>query len=170
MLRGYSLKSQANPSDGSPFDNYNFDDIKWMHWSNLVRFGQNTTNGRETIPGHECGENCLPGMKSTHINSWICFPLMSNSIRHLELCIHVKKPKVLPAALFTCEALKVLKLDVNLKAGQVPTTQPFRLPKLIKLHLRSVFIQKDNFVTSLVSSCPSLKYLDLECGGCMEIL
>ncbi|XP_074317880.1 F-box/LRR-repeat protein At3g58900-like [Silene latifolia] len=111
----------------------------------------------------ECGKHCFPDLEPTKLNSWICFPLSRCGVREIDLRIHVREPEKLPSAFFTYETLEVLKLDTNLDFELVSSMPSFRLPNLKVLQLRSVLILEDDFVGRLLSNCPLLKELDMDC-------
>uniref|UniRef100_A0A803LEF9 F-box domain-containing protein n=2 Tax=Chenopodium quinoa TaxID=63459 RepID=A0A803LEF9_CHEQI len=107
---------------------------------------------------------CLPDLKFTHLNKWISFPLTFAGLRELDLCILVKKPDKaqLAPAIFTCETLEVLKLQVNIGLDQVITMPAYRLPNLKRLLLLTSFIPDDDLLPRLVSSCPLLEDLTFQ--------
>ncbi|XP_074316202.1 F-box/LRR-repeat protein At3g59190-like isoform X1 [Silene latifolia] len=111
----------------------------------------------------DCGEHCFPYLRAIELNSWIGFPLSRGGVREIDLRIHVRKPGKMSSAAFTCETLEVLKLDTNLNFELVSTMSSFRLPNLKVLQLRSIIIPEDDFVGKLVSNCPSLQELCIDC-------
>ncbi|XP_074270145.1 F-box/LRR-repeat protein At3g59190-like [Silene latifolia] len=114
-------------------------------------------------PSRVCGSTCFPHVESTILNSWIAFPLNHSGIREIDLRIHVRNPGKLPSALFACQTLEVLKLNTNLDFELVSSMSSFSLPNLKVLQLRSILIPEDDFVSRLVSSCPSLVELYMRC-------
>ncbi|KAK9682218.1 hypothetical protein RND81_10G058800 [Saponaria officinalis] len=104
----------------------------------------------------------FPHLDPPRLNTWISFPLAHLGLRELDLCFNVSNPSAhqLPPGLFVCTSLEVFKLDSNLKldGAQIPLIS---LPKLKILHLHSLFIVEDGFITRLVSSCLSLEDLTL---------
>lgn len=106
----------------------------------------------------------LPDLKSTQLNAWISFALARCGLKELDLCLHLKDRShiQLPPEIFTCETLEVLKLDINIGLDQVFDMPSFRLPNLKRFHLYAESISKDEFLTSLVSSCPLLEELSVE--------
>ncbi|KAK9748379.1 hypothetical protein RND81_02G053200 [Saponaria officinalis] len=120
----------------------------------LHHFNQRSSN---------CGIGCFPDLESTQLNAWIGFPLSRSGVREIDLCIHVRKPEKLPSALFACEALHVLKIDTNLDFELVSGMTSFRLPNLKVLELRSILIPEDDFVNRLLSNCPVLEELCVDC-------
>ncbi|XP_074270174.1 F-box/LRR-repeat protein At3g59210-like isoform X2 [Silene latifolia] len=110
-----------------------------------------------------CGAACFPHVESTLLNAWIDFPLNRNGLQEIDLRIHVRIPGKLPSALFACQTLEVLKLDTNLDFELVSSMTSFWLPNLKVLQLCSILIPEDDFVSRLVSSCPSLEELYMNC-------
>ncbi|KAL2932404.1 hypothetical protein RDABS01_033968 [Bienertia sinuspersici] len=111
-----------------------------------------------------CDQGCFPDLNYTCLDAWISFPLTRCGLRELDLCILVRKPgdAQLPPAIFTCETLEVLKLEVNLCLDEVITMPSYCLPNL-KLLLMSVsIVSDDDFLPRLVSSCPLLEDLTFE--------
>ncbi|KAH9626925.1 hypothetical protein KSS87_014986 [Heliosperma pusillum] len=111
----------------------------------------------------ECGKHCFPDLEATELNAWISFPLSRCGVREIDLRIHVGVPGKLPPGLFTCETLEVLKLDTNLELELVSSLPSFRLPNLKVLQLHSIIIPEDDLVGRLVSNCPLLEELDMDC-------
>ncbi|KAK9748381.1 hypothetical protein RND81_02G053300 [Saponaria officinalis] len=114
-------------------------------------------------PSSICGIGCFPDLESTQLNEWIGFPLSRSGVREIDICIHVRKPEKLPSALFACESLHVLKIDTNLDFELVSSMTSFRLPNLRVLELRLILIPEDDFVNRLLSNCPVLEDLCLDC-------
>ncbi|KAH9626920.1 hypothetical protein KSS87_014981 [Heliosperma pusillum] len=111
----------------------------------------------------DCGKHCFPDLEATKLNGWINFPLSHCGVREIDLRVHVREPEKLPSAFFTCETLEVLKLDTNLNFELVSSMPSFRLPNLKVLQLHSLVILEDDFVRRLVSNCPLLQELDMNC-------
>ncbi|KAH9609611.1 hypothetical protein KSS87_014083 [Heliosperma pusillum] len=110
-----------------------------------------------------CGAACFPDVESTLLNAWIGFLLNRDGLREIDLRIHVRIPEELPSALFACQTLEVLKLDTNLDFELISSMTSFLLPNLKVLQLRSILIPDDDFVSRLLSSCPSLEELYINC-------
>ncbi|KAL2931284.1 hypothetical protein RDABS01_036694 [Bienertia sinuspersici] len=108
-----------------------------------------------------CHQHCLPDLKPTHLHAWISFPLTLSGLRMLDLCILVRDPgeNQLPPAIFMCQTLEVLRLEVNLGLDQVSTMPSYCLPKLKLLRLCASFVLNYNFLPRLVFSCPLLEDL-----------
>ncbi|XP_021749021.1 F-box/LRR-repeat protein At4g14103-like [Chenopodium quinoa] len=103
-----------------------------------------------------CEKDCFPDLNT---KPWISFAITRIGLKQLDLRIHVREPGQLPPAIFLCETLEVLKLDVNLGLDQVCTMPSFRLPNLKLLHLYATLINEDGLLPRLVSSCPILEDL-----------
>ncbi|KAH9606201.1 hypothetical protein KSS87_002004 [Heliosperma pusillum] len=114
-------------------------------------------------PSNVCGAACFPDVESTLLQKWIGFPLNYSGIRKIDLRIHVRMPGKLPSALFACQTLEVLKLDTNLDFELVSSMPSFMLPNLKVLQFHSIIIPEDDFLTRLVSKCPSLEELYINC-------
>ncbi|XP_074303131.1 F-box/LRR-repeat protein At4g14103-like, partial [Silene latifolia] len=114
---------------------------------------------------HDCEGQCFPYPDPARLNAWISFPLTHLGLRELDLSFHVREPLEyqLPAGLFACRSLEVLKLDSNLQLNAEIST--ICLPNLKLLHLHCFYIVENDFVTRLVSSCPSLE--DLAIAYCL---
>ncbi|XP_021740427.1 F-box/LRR-repeat protein At4g14103-like [Chenopodium quinoa] len=108
-----------------------------------------------------CKQGCLPHLKSPGLYTWISYPLNLCGLRELDLRILVREPgdSQLPPAIFTCETLETLKLEVNLGLDQVFTMPSYRLPNLKLLLFSSLSLSEDGFLPRLVSSCPVLEDL-----------
>ncbi|XP_021736531.1 F-box/LRR-repeat protein At1g55660-like, partial [Chenopodium quinoa] len=108
-----------------------------------------------------CQPSCLPDLKPPRLYAWISYPLTLCGLRELDLSILVSEPgdSQLPPAIFTCETLEVLKLEVNIGLDHVFTMPTYRLPNLKSLLLSASVISDDGFLTRLVSSCPVLEDL-----------
>ncbi|XP_010687893.2 F-box/LRR-repeat protein At4g14103 [Beta vulgaris subsp. vulgaris] len=105
-----------------------------------------------------CEKHCFPDVEPVNLSTWLCFPL-THGVRKLDICAHVREPHALPSAIFTCQTLEVLKLNVNLDL-ELPLS--LCLPNLKECHLTLKEFPTDKSVlSSLVSSCPSLEQLDL---------
>ncbi|KAL2927542.1 hypothetical protein RDABS01_019873 [Bienertia sinuspersici] len=102
-------------------------------------------------------EGCVPELEPKHLNAWMCFPL-SRHVKELDICAYVRKPRQLPLEIFSCQTLEVLKLDANLHL-EAPLS--LCLPNLKEFHLTLPVIPDGDFVTRIVSSCPSLRHLAL---------
>uniref|UniRef100_A0A803LQ54 F-box domain-containing protein n=1 Tax=Chenopodium quinoa TaxID=63459 RepID=A0A803LQ54_CHEQI len=76
-----------------------------------------------------CKQGCLPHLKSPGLYTWISYPLNLCGLRELDLRILVREPgdSQLPPAIFTCETLETLKLEVNLGLDQVFTMPSYHL-------------------------------------------
>ncbi|KAK9681513.1 hypothetical protein RND81_10G007700 [Saponaria officinalis] len=98
------------------------------------------------------------------LNVWISYPLAHAGLRELDLSFHVRRPYQckLPPSLFARQSLEVLRLSSNLEINdaKIPLIS---LPNLKLLYLTSFVFKDDNFVTRLVSSCPVLEDLTIEC-------
>ncbi|XP_074268589.1 F-box/LRR-repeat protein At4g14103-like isoform X1 [Silene latifolia] len=108
---------------------------------------------------------CFPDLQPSRLYTWITYPLAHHGLRELDISFHVSYTSrcQFPPQLFTCQSLEVLKLDSNLNLDGAEISL-ISLPNLKRLHLYSFLIVRDDFLTKLVSSCPSLE--DLECGHC----
>uniref|UniRef100_A0A803LIC2 F-box/LRR-repeat protein 15/At3g58940/PEG3-like LRR domain-containing protein n=1 Tax=Chenopodium quinoa TaxID=63459 RepID=A0A803LIC2_CHEQI len=118
-----------------------------------------------TISKHRpdgCVKACFPDLKSTQINAWISFAITRISLKELDLQIRIREPGELPPAIFMCETLEVLKIDVNLGLDQASTMPSFRLPDLKLLYLFGTIINDHGFLPRLISSCPLLEDLRVE--------
>lgn len=111
-----------------------------------------------------CSQGCLPDLKSPRLNVWISYPLSFCGLRELDLSILVGESGnfQLPPAIFTCETLEVLKLEVNIGFDQIYAMTSYRLPKLKQLVLFASLISEDDFLPRLVSSCPLLEDLTFQ--------
>ncbi|XP_074317879.1 F-box/LRR-repeat protein At4g14103-like [Silene latifolia] len=131
----------------------------------ILKFGRYMKIVSRLFPrfSEERGKRYSPNSEATMLNAWICFPLSRCGVREIELFIHVSSPGDLPSAVFTCETLEVLKLDTNLNFELVSNMSSFRLPNLKVLELHSIIIPEDDFLGRLVSNCPSLQELCIDC-------
>ncbi|XP_074303177.1 F-box/LRR-repeat protein At4g14103-like [Silene latifolia] len=130
------------------------------------RLGGDKTSRIQRLDGlHDCEGQCFPYTDPARLNAWISFPLTHLGLRELDLSFHVREPLEyqLPAGLFACQSLQVLKLDSNLQLNAEIST--ICLPNLKLLHLHCFYIVENDFVTRLVSSCPSLE--DLAIAYCL---
>ncbi|XP_021736748.1 F-box/FBD/LRR-repeat protein At5g56420-like [Chenopodium quinoa] len=130
----------------------------------LKRFRLHISRADRITTPYSNGCRHLLDLEFTHLEKWISFPLTFSGLRELDLCILVKKPDEaqLPPAIFTCETLEVLKLQVNIGLDQVITMPVYRLPNLKQLLLLTSFIPDDDLLPRLVSSCPSLEDLTFQ--------
>ncbi|XP_074267515.1 F-box/LRR-repeat protein At4g14103-like [Silene latifolia] len=142
--------------------------------NNLTLSGQPLTRYRLHVGGGKrknsclfgsCYGPCFPGLQPSRLKTWISYPLAHRGLRELDLSFHVRNPCDcrLPHQLFACHFLEMLKLDSNLKLDGDEFSL-ISLPNLKRLHLYSFLIVRDDFLTKLVSGCPSLE--DLECAYC----
>uniref|UniRef100_A0A803L9M1 F-box domain-containing protein n=1 Tax=Chenopodium quinoa TaxID=63459 RepID=A0A803L9M1_CHEQI len=111
-----------------------------------------------------CSQGCLPDLRSPRLNVWISYPLSFCGLRELDLSILVGESGnfQLPPAIFTCETLEVLKLEVNIGFDQIYAMPSYCLPKLKQLVLFASLISEDDFLPRLVSSCPLLEDLTFQ--------
>ncbi|XP_021767530.1 putative F-box/FBD/LRR-repeat protein At4g13965 [Chenopodium quinoa] len=79
-------------------------------------------------------------------------------VKQLEVVARVRNADKLPLALFECQTLEVLTLDVN-QTLELPSS--FSLPNLKVLRLHIAFFRDEDFITRLVSRSPLLECLDL---------
>ncbi|XP_074264904.1 F-box/LRR-repeat protein At4g14103-like [Silene latifolia] len=108
---------------------------------------------------HDCYGDCYPVIEPSRLSTWLSYPFVLRGLRELDLFFHVSSPShcEVPPGIFACQSLEVLKLDSNLKLNGAEIFPVF-LPNLKLLHLRCFSIVED-FITRLVSSCPSLEDL-----------
>lgn len=90
-----------------------------------------------------CASLCNLGIYK--LVSWMCIPLTCR-VRQLDIYAHLQIPAQLPPALFSCQTLEVLKLNVYLD---------LELPSSVCLP------HEDDSLARLVSSYPSLEHVDL---------
>ncbi|KAH9625258.1 hypothetical protein KSS87_022168 [Heliosperma pusillum] len=111
-------------------------------------------------PLHGCDAACFPHLEPFRFNAWISYPLALLGLRELDLSFHLRNPSDyhLPPQLFASQSLEVLKLDSNLHLDAAEFSH-ICLPALKLLHLHSFLILQDDFITKLVSCCPSLEEL-----------
>ncbi|XP_039130104.1 F-box/FBD/LRR-repeat protein At1g51370-like isoform X2 [Dioscorea cayenensis subsp. rotundata] len=96
--------------------------------------------------------------KLPYARFWISFAVR-HFVQELELCIPKIALDKLPDLLFTCESLRLLKLDLSGNVLKLPTS--VTLINLQTLHLESMSFRDDNVVWELISSCPKLENLTL---------
>lgn len=70
----------------------------------------------------------------------------------------MRKPTKIPLALYVCQTLELLKLDMN---HELEVLMSFCLPNLKVFHFGFVDFSDSDFVTRLVLSCPCLEDLAL---------
>ncbi|KAM0943836.1 putative F-box domain, leucine-rich repeat domain superfamily, F-box-like domain superfamily [Dioscorea sansibarensis] len=93
-----------------------------------------------------------------YANFWISFAVR-HFVQELELCIPKTTLDMLPDVLFTCESLRLLKLDLPGNVLKLPTS--VTLINVRTLHLESMSFRDDNVIWELISSCPKLENLSL---------
>ncbi|RWR94903.1 F-box domain-containing protein [Cinnamomum micranthum f. kanehirae] len=111
------------------------------------------------------GHNCW---YTPHVNRWIQF-VVTHHVQELEFVISLEgrpsdfgpKQKSLPGCLFTCESLRVLKLNTLDSVLKLPTTANMYFPRLKVLHLQWVKFSDENLARELFSSCPALEDLTI---------
>ncbi|KAH7675656.1 RNI-like protein [Dioscorea alata] len=91
-----------------------------------------------------------------YVSHWISFAVR-RFVQELELCIPKSTSDTLPDLLFTCESLRLLKLDLPGNVLKLPTS--VTLINLQTLHLGSMSFRDDNVIWELISSCPKLENL-----------
>ncbi|GLT67351.1 hypothetical protein SLA2020_396660 [Shorea laevis] len=108
---------------------------------------------------------CYQYVDPLHVDGWIR-ALMQHSIQELDIYNHhfafLGMP--LPASVFSCETLVVLKVNLNSSYHALKVPARICLPNLKVLHMHDFSFSNDGSGEKLLSSCPVLE--DLVLGSC----
>ncbi|GLT45815.1 hypothetical protein SLA2020_196200 [Shorea laevis] len=108
---------------------------------------------------------CYQYVDPLHVDGWIR-ALMQHSIQELDIDNHhfafLGMP--LPASVFSCETLVVLKVNLNSSYHALRVPARICLPNLKVLHMHDFSFSNDGSGEKLLSSCPVLE--DLVLGSC----
>lgn len=101
------------------------------------------------------------------VNDWMVFAV-KRKIQCLNIVLinRSDEPFHFPYRFFNCETLRQLKLTVYLKGCRFPAS--VCLPSLESLHLKFVFADREKLTNALISSCPVLQNLIIECSSLDE--
>ncbi|XP_050231943.1 putative FBD-associated F-box protein At5g56440 isoform X2 [Mercurialis annua] len=139
------------------FNFNNFSRVISSKRSYFINFIHQVLLRRNSVPVHSFHYSLHSDVKSSVIQSWICYAV-NHQVQHLTIDIrYLKIPLHLPHCLTRCTSLTTLELCCSPRSIKLPKT--FELPSLKHLILDE--LELEFFDGSIFSSCPNLETLKL---------